>query len=90
MNLKRYTKKAQEAVLAAQQLAEGSHHPQIDPEHLLHALVAQADGVVPSVLRQMGADPTRPDSSRRSASTSRRVRRPMVAPNRGSRPGCAP
>jgi ATP-dependent Clp protease ATP-binding subunit ClpB len=59
MNLKRYTEKAQEAVLAAQQLAEGSRHPQIDPEHLLRALVAQADGVVPSVLRQMGADPTR-------------------------------
>jgi len=59
MNVKRYTEKAQEAVLGAQQLAERSHHPQIDPEHLLHALVGQADGVVPSVLRHLGADPTR-------------------------------
>lgn len=59
MDLKRYTEKAQEAVLGAQQLAERSHHPQIDPEHVLHVLVGQADGVVPSVLRHLGADPTR-------------------------------
>ena len=59
MNLKRYTEKAQEAVLAAQQLAERSGHPEIDPEHLLRALVDQPDGVVPSVLRQLGAEPAR-------------------------------
>ena len=52
LNLKRYTEKAQEAVLAAQQLADRSGHPEIDPEHLLRALVDQQDGVVPSVLRQ--------------------------------------
>jgi ATP-dependent Clp protease ATP-binding subunit ClpB len=57
MNLKRYTEKAQEAVLAAQQLAERAHHPQIDPEHLLATLVEQQDGVVPSVLRRLGVDP---------------------------------
>ena len=59
MNLKRYTEKAQEAVLSAQQLSERSHHPDIDPEHLLHALVGQADGVVPSVVRHLGGDPAR-------------------------------
>ncbi|MDA1093316.1 MAG: ATP-dependent chaperone ClpB [Acidobacteria bacterium] len=59
MNLKRYTEKAQEAVLSAQQLSERSHHPDIDPEHLLHALVGQTDGVVPSVVRQLGGDPAR-------------------------------
>ena len=59
MNLKRYTEKAQEAVLAAQQLAERSGHPEIEPEHLLHTLVEQADGVVPSVLRQLGVEPAR-------------------------------
>ena len=58
MNLKRYTEKAQEAVLAAQQLADRSGHPEIDPEHLLRALVDQQDGVVPSVLR-IRAEPTR-------------------------------
>lgn len=59
LNLKRYTEKAQEAVLAAQQLADRSGHPETDPEHLLRALVDQQDGVVPSVLRQLGADPAR-------------------------------
>ena len=57
MNLKRLTEKAQEAVLAAQQHAERSHHPQIEPEHLLLTLVEQPDGVVPIVLRQLGVEP---------------------------------
>ena len=59
MNLTRYTEKAQEGVLAAQQLAERSHHPQVEPEHLLLTLVEQPDGVVPSVLRQVGIEPAR-------------------------------
>ena len=59
MNLKRYTEKSQEAVLAAQQLAEREHHPQIEPEHLLTALIDQPDGVVPAVLRRLGVEPPR-------------------------------
>ena len=59
MNLKRYTEKSQEAVLAAQQLAERHHHPQIEPEHLLVTLIDQADGVVPAVLRRLGVEPPR-------------------------------
>jgi ATP-dependent Clp protease ATP-binding subunit ClpB len=57
MNLSKYTEKAQESVLAAQQLAERSGHPEIVPEHLLLALVAQEGGIVPAVLAKMGADP---------------------------------
>ena len=59
MNLTRYTEKAQEGVLAAQQLAERSDHPQIEPEHLLLTLVEQPNGVVPSVLRRLGVEPAR-------------------------------
>ena len=59
MNLKRYTEKSQEAVLAAQQLAERGRHPQIEPEHLLAALIDQPDGVVPAVLRRLGVEPPR-------------------------------
>ena len=59
MNLTRYTEKAHEAMLAAQELAERSHHPQIEPEHLLITLVEQPDGVVPSVLRRVGVEPAR-------------------------------
>jgi ATP-dependent Clp protease ATP-binding subunit ClpB len=58
MNLNKYTEKAQEAVLAAQQLAEKQNHPQIEPEHLLVTLVEQADGVVPALLRKLQIDPT--------------------------------
>jgi ATP-dependent Clp protease ATP-binding subunit ClpB len=57
MNLNKYTEKAQEAVLAAQQLAEGMSHAQIEPEHLLTALVEQREGIVPEVLRKMNVDP---------------------------------
>ncbi|MGV3520019.1 ATP-dependent chaperone ClpB [Luteitalea sp.] len=57
MNLNRLTEKAQEAVVAAQQLATRLNHPHIDPEHLLAALVAQAGGIVPAVLRKMQIDP---------------------------------
>ena len=59
MNLTRYTEKAQKGVLAAQQLAERSHHPQVEPEHLLLTLVEHPDGVVPSVLRRVGIEPAR-------------------------------
>ena len=59
MNLTRYTEKAQEGILAAQQLAERSHHPQVEPEHLLLTLVEQPDGVVPIVLRRVGIEPAR-------------------------------
>jgi ATP-dependent Clp protease ATP-binding subunit ClpB len=57
MNINKYTEKAQEAVLAAQQLAEQSSHAQIEPEHLLVALAEQSDGVVPEVLRKMSVNP---------------------------------
>ncbi len=46
MNLNRYTEKSQEAVLAAQQLAEDHSHSQIVPEHLLVSLLEQKGGVV--------------------------------------------
>ena len=57
MNLNKYTEKAQEAILAAQRVAEQSNHAQIDPEHLLLALVEQADGIVPALLRKMSVEP---------------------------------
>ncbi|HEY8476254.1 MAG TPA: ATP-dependent chaperone ClpB [Chloroflexota bacterium] len=57
MNLNKLTEKAQEGVLAAQRLAEDRQHGQIEPEHLLAALLDQGDGVVPGILRQLGQDP---------------------------------
>ena len=50
MNLNKFTQKAQEAVLQAQEMAEGMNHSQIEAIHLLAALVEQSDGVVPQIL----------------------------------------
>ncbi|MDM7998587.1 MAG: ATP-dependent chaperone ClpB [Dehalococcoidia bacterium] len=57
MNLNKFTEKAQEAILAAQQIAENSNHSQLDVEHLLLALLEQAEGVVPQILLKLGFDP---------------------------------
>ncbi len=59
MNLNRYTEKAQEALVAAQQLADRSGHPEVTPEHLLAALVGQAEGIVPAVLGKMQVESAR-------------------------------
>jgi ATP-dependent Clp protease ATP-binding subunit ClpB len=57
MDINKYTEKAQEAILTAQRLAEQMSHAQIDPEHVLTALVEQRDGIVPELLRKMAVDP---------------------------------
>jgi ATP-dependent Clp protease ATP-binding subunit ClpB len=57
MNLNKYTEKAREAVIEAQDLARRANNPQIEPEHLLAALVEQREGVVPEILRKMSIDP---------------------------------
>ena len=58
MNLNKFTEKAQEAVLAAPQLASELSHPQAEPEHLLVTLVEQPNGVVPSVFRKLDVEPS--------------------------------
>ena len=57
MNLNRYTQRAQEVILASQELAQSYNHSQIEPEHLLLALLQQEEGVAGEILRQVGADP---------------------------------
>ncbi|MGZ6339259.1 MAG: ATP-dependent Clp protease ATP-binding subunit, partial [Candidatus Limnocylindrales bacterium] len=56
MQLDRFTQKAQEAVVAAQRLAEGLQSPVLDAEHLLAALLEPDDGVPAETLRRLGAD----------------------------------
>jgi len=51
------TLKAQEAVQAAQDIAAQHDHQQIEPLHLLAALVAQTDGIVPPLLSRLGVRP---------------------------------
>ncbi len=51
------TVKAQEALQAAQDVAEQHGQQQLEPVHLLAALVAQRDGVVPPLLSRLGVRP---------------------------------
>jgi ATP-dependent Clp protease ATP-binding subunit ClpB len=57
MRIDKFTQKGQEAIIEAQNLAQEYNHPQIEPEHLLKVLATQEGGVVPSVLKRIGADP---------------------------------
>ncbi len=53
----RFTIKSQEALAAAQRLAEGRRNPQATPSHLLTALLDQEGGIVEPILSKLGADP---------------------------------
>jgi ATP-dependent Clp protease ATP-binding subunit ClpB len=57
MQSDRFTIKSQEALQAAQRLAEERRNPQTTPEHLLAVLLEQDEGVVVPVLRKLGVDP---------------------------------
>jgi ATP-dependent Clp protease ATP-binding subunit ClpB len=56
MQLDRFTEKAQEAIVTAQQLAERMASPVLDAEHLLAALVDPDDGIPAETLRRLGTD----------------------------------
>jgi ATP-dependent Clp protease ATP-binding subunit ClpB len=53
----RFTIKSQEALGAAQRLADERRNPQTTPEHLLAVLLEQDAGVVAPVLRKLGVEP---------------------------------
>ncbi|MBV9805516.1 MAG: ATP-dependent chaperone ClpB, partial [Solirubrobacterales bacterium] len=53
----RFTIKSQEALQAAQRLADQRRNPQTMPEHLLAVLLEQDGGIVVPVLRKLGVDP---------------------------------
>src|SRR5579859_2608453 len=53
----RFTIKSQEALQAAQELADGRRNPQTTPDHLLAVLLEQEGAVVVPVLRKLGVEP---------------------------------
>jgi len=57
MNIERYTEKAQEALASAQASAQQFQHNEIDAEHILLGLLAHEGGLVPEIIRKVGADP---------------------------------
>ncbi len=56
MQLDRFTQKAQEAVVAAQETAQRLQSPILDAEHLLSALIEPDDGIPAETLRRLGVD----------------------------------
>ncbi len=55
MRLDKFTVKAQEAIQAAQSLADQGEHQAVEPEHVLAALLQQREGVVAPILGKLGA-----------------------------------
>ncbi len=58
MQLDKFTLKSQEAIQAAHSLAQGNGNQEIQPEHLLKAILEQPEGVVVPVLKKMGVEPS--------------------------------
>jgi len=56
MNAQNFTQKSIEALQSAQSLAQAKRSSNIAPEHLLYALVAQENGLIPALFSRMGVD----------------------------------
>ena len=59
MDLQKFTQKSLEALNSAQNLASENGNAEISQEHLLYALVAQEEGLIPEILKGMGCDVNR-------------------------------
>jgi len=59
MQLDKLTIKSQEALQSAQNTAQEQGHQELQPEHVLKAMLEQPEGVVAPVLRKMGVEPSR-------------------------------
>jgi ATP-dependent Clp protease ATP-binding subunit ClpB len=84
MNINKYTEKAREAVASAVEFARQGNNPQLEPEHLLVALVEQRDGIIPNLLRKMNADPAV------VARSARELLAKMPSAYGGAEPGMSP
>ncbi|HEY1389111.1 MAG TPA: ATP-dependent chaperone ClpB [Ktedonobacterales bacterium] len=70
MNLTNYTEKARDALVNAQRIAEERSHSQLEPEHLLLALLRQPEGVVPRLFERLNVPPATITSEMESALAS--------------------
>ena len=57
MRFDKFTIKSQELIQNAQNLAASGGHQQIEPEHLLSAMLAEKEGVARALLRKLGVSP---------------------------------
>ncbi|HEY3914763.1 MAG TPA: ATP-dependent chaperone ClpB [Verrucomicrobiae bacterium] len=58
MQMEKLTIKAQEALKGAQEAARENSNQEVDSEHLVLALLEQADSLVPSLVQKLGAAPS--------------------------------
>lgn len=56
MNAQKFTQKSLDAITRAQSMAIDYQNMQIEQEHLLYSLIDQENGLVPELIRKMGAD----------------------------------
>src|SRR5437764_5730892 len=56
MRLDKFTLRGQEAIQTAIELAERNQHQQVEPEHLLCAMLDQSEGIVRPLLGKLGAN----------------------------------
>ena len=56
MRLEKFTLRAQEAIQAAIELAERNQNQQVEPEHLLVAMLDHAEGIVRPILGKLGVN----------------------------------
>ena len=54
MQLDRFTIKSQEALQDAQRIAANYSHQEVDGEHLLLAMIGQAESLIPDLLEKIG------------------------------------
>ncbi len=58
MQMDKFTLKSQEAIQSAHSLAQNKGNQELQPEHLLKAILEQPEGVVVPVLQKMGVEPS--------------------------------
>ncbi len=56
MRLDKFTLRAQDAIQSAIELAERNQHQQVEPEHLLVAMLEQEEGIVRPIVGKLGAN----------------------------------
>jgi ATP-dependent Clp protease ATP-binding subunit ClpB len=74
MNLEKFTQKSQEAIFQAQEIARDYSHQNIEPAHLLLALIRQEQGVVPAIVTKVAGSV----EALRSELQSELARRPRI------------
>jgi ATP-dependent Clp protease ATP-binding subunit ClpB len=57
MDLNKLTLRSREALMEAQRLASEQNHQQVEPEHLLYALLSDPEGVIYPLLQSIGVSP---------------------------------